>query len=31
MKADHAIQLLINTPNVLAYASSKSKCEVVDE
>lgn len=26
LKADDAIQLLINTPNAIGYAASKAKC-----
>lgn len=31
LKGNDAIQMLINTPNAIAYAVSKSKCAVVDE
>lgn len=31
LKAKDAVQLLINTPNALAYAASKTKCETVTE
>jgi hypothetical protein len=31
LKANDAIQLLINTPNAIAYAASQAKCETVNE
>lgn len=31
MKKDHGVELLINTPNVIAYTAIKAKCPEVDE
>lgn len=31
LKKDHSLELLINTPNVIAYSASKTKCPQVDE
>jgi len=31
MKANEALQLLVNSPSVIIYAASQEKCEVVDE
>lgn len=31
MRKDHSLELLINTPNVIAYTASKTKCPEVDE
>jgi hypothetical protein len=31
LKAKDSVQLLINTPNAIAYAASKTKCPTVDE
>jgi hypothetical protein len=31
LKEKHAIQLLINTPNAVAYSAIKSRCPTVDE
>jgi hypothetical protein len=31
MKANEALQLLINSPSVVGYAAAKDKCERVDE
>lgn len=31
LKAKDAVQLLINTPNAVAYAATKTKCPTVDE